>query len=200
MRQAGLFAVPILLGIGGPIVIGADNLALGIAMLTVAVLWGLLLVPWVADQLPHAVVERGPLSNGVAVRLLPPKGGRRRRLKRESQALSKSIHAYLATQEAPTATSMKVHNETIAKMRLAEDEAAQDAIWRESTERITEQHARESQELSARFGGQLGYALDQYQHLGMLTPEDRIQYEWKANSLNWIKDLARDLDRLSRHL
>lgn len=179
---------------------GWTDPAVGWALIMLAVLIAVALLPPIANRIPHVALERGSRADGVALRIRPPEVQGVKRLRQETNQLVAEMHDYLRAHPAPWTEHLRDHQETSRAMNAATTENERERLWNESTQRMAEAYQRERQTLAAQFGGRLRYVLQEYRQRGMISESDASRLEWDAQSLGWLNEAASTLEALARRL
>lgn len=191
--------IALLLSVGFTI-LGWTSPVLGTILIGLAALWALMVVPPVAQRLPHLAVERGSRADGIAVRIRPPEAQGVKKLRKETDSLVHDIHEFLRSSEPPWADVIIGTRATHRAMAAAETEEETNHLWDQSIQELLERSARERQQLAALFGDRLRYVLHEYRQRGMISDSDARHIEWEAQSIGWLHEAATALGALSKRL
>jgi hypothetical protein len=140
---------------------------------------------------PTLAIERGG-GPGVGLRLLPPAGRQRSRLKKETLALVRDIHEHLKTAPRSWSSLGRVPDPTAS-------EEEQRHQWEEQTQQLLQGSENEWRTNLRLFGGQVHHVLDGFERLGMLSEggrDFRSFLEWAMGSNHWLSEAAARLEAL----
>jgi hypothetical protein len=171
---------------------------LGWILIGMAVVWATFALPAVAERLPVFSWDRG--GDGVVLRIRRPARSGRRRLRRDALALAGEIHAHVQSAPVPHSRSSEQFFDNVAAMKAAQSEAERNQLWREYTNRSTEEWAREAQQLTALFGGRMQYLAEELRRRGRITDLELRKLEWEVNSLYWLADAATTIEAAALRL